>query len=353
MKKRKNPLIALKNKRKKTRSKQLEAAMVVARDTILQLKSQVREKFQVVVDDKNQGGYNKFLNETVEDIIGVVQDELGPDIELTEQEFRMINNTVREKFDDYTQLIETKNQIKLIFAEVKYVHLYDAAKEFYSGTGNGLRTVRFCSRDYDNENQMTNDMILLKQKTGRQNKYFVKSRDLMIKYKINVNEKMEYLSDLDLVLDNDTGNTLYILGSSNIGKSTLLMYLFKKYYNNNKFISTLFSENMINKNYRDFPKLIGLPEFTKLEERYINTQKYINYNIDNHYNFLNMFDDVIDVRYKKLVNKLFLIYRNTNLSTIIYLQYQYLLSKQARSNINTVYLILMTIMQLEQLLKHG
>lgn len=65
-------------------------------------------------------------------------------------------------------------------------------------------------------------------------------------------------------------------------------------------------------------------------------EKFINTNCDNKYNFCNMFDDIINLKDNKLINDLILSFRNSNMSTIISLQYPRLLSKLQRNNINNV-----------------
>ena len=67
-------------------------------------------------------------------------------------------------------------------------------------------------------------------------------------------------------------------------------------------------------------------------------QKYINSNTKNKYKFLNMFDDIIDLKYKKLINNLVLTYRNANISSIMCLQYPFLFSKMNRGNVNNIFI---------------
>lgn len=141
----------------------------------------------------------------------------------------------------------------------------------------------------------------------------------------------------NLPLDNNTGNTLAIFGAGKQGKSTLLMNIYKTYFaSNNDYICTLFSVNSHIKLYKSDKKLLKCKGFTKQSEKYLKMEKYINGHTNNKYKFVNLFDDVIDVKYGKLLNEMILTYRNSNMSTIICLQYPYLLSKSNRANLNGV-----------------
>lgn len=138
-------------------------------------------------------------------------------------------------------------------------------------------------------------------------------------------------------LDENTGNSCVIFGSSKRGKSTLMMHIYKKFYEKNKnFISTLYAGNRQIGMYKKGDKLLVTEGFVKKSENYIKLQKYINSQTNNEYKFLNMFDDIIDGKYKALVNNLILTYRNADISTIMCLQYTYLLSKMNRANVNNI-----------------
>jgi hypothetical protein len=148
---------------------------------------------------------------------------------------------------------------------------------------------------------------------------------------------------LDINFDNLGSNqwTCLVLGSSKRGKSTLIEYLFDKYYDNKKFITTLFSINSQIQLYKPFVNskhAIVCGIFDKRCEKYIELQHYINKKCDNKYNFLNIFDDCLEMQYKKLINNLILTYRNSNMSTILSLQYLYLVPKMIRANANSILL---------------
>jgi len=140
-------------------------------------------------------------------------------------------------------------------------------------------------------------------------------------------------------LDVDTGNTLALFGSSKCGKTTLWTNLYKKVYYNNDYISTLFAGNPQLEEYKEFKKLISTAGFEKLHEQYLEAQHYVNTQTKNKYKFLSIFDDQLELRYSKILNKLLLSWRNSDMSTIICLQAVKILTPASRSNLNNVILM--------------
>lgn len=159
---------------------------------------------------------------------------------------------------------------------------------------------------------------------------------------VQVNEErkipkgIRVLDKLNLKLDKGTGNTTYLLGSSKRGKSSLMMHIFKKYYNKKNFITTLFSINSQIPLYKSSKSLIKIDNFGHDAQRYIKMEQVANKKCKNKYNWANLIDDVIDIRQNTLINNMILTYRNSKISSVICLQYSNLLSKQSRSNINNV-----------------
>ena len=140
----------------------------------------------------------------------------------------------------------------------------------------------------------------------------------------------------DLILDENTGNSLLLIGSSKSGKSHALMGLYDKYYSKPKYISTLFALNPQIEVYKGHKRLIVCDRFGAHEAKYIRAQKYVNVKTKNKYNFVVMIDDFIAIRYSKILNDLILTLRNSNISSMICLQFTKLLSKEARSNVNGI-----------------
>ena len=144
-------------------------------------------------------------------------------------------------------------------------------------------------------------------------------------------------SDVSLRLDKSCGNTTVLYGSSKRGKSTLMMYLMRKYYAYSvapDSINTLFSGNPHLKIYREDPKLLITEGFNSSGEKYIKMQKFINTRTKNRYKFANFFDDILTSKHNSVINSMVLSYRNSNISLVMCLQYLFLLSKQNRANIN-------------------
>ena len=170
-----------------------------------------------------------------------------------------------------------------------------------------------------------------------------------------VKEEIVHHSVLDIKFDERGPKqcTYGLLGSSKSGKSTVLAYIFNKYYNDHspnfekvtdpetnrnkkdKFISCLFSINSHIELYKDFD--IKTSYVNKRTLKIIQIEHAINKATDNHYNFFNAFDDVLTVRDKGLLSELVLTYRNSNMSTAISLQHLKLLTPAMRSNINHIF----------------
>lgn len=152
--------------------------------------------------------------------------------------------------------------------------------------------------------------------------------------------ELEHLPDIELGLDEHTGNTVALLAASKAGKSTILMHLYRKYWAGKDWISCLFSVSGQAPVYQGHPDLIRVCGFPDDGEKLIKLEKLINTKgrKKNKYKFLNMLDDIITAKQSKLLNSLLLVYRNSNMSTCLSLQYPYLMSKQTRANLNHVLL---------------
>jgi hypothetical protein len=146
-------------------------------------------------------------------------------------------------------------------------------------------------------------------------------------------------------LSKKTGSTIVIYGSSKRGKSTLMMKLYKKYFKSKESINTLFSGNPQLKLYKGDTSLLISYGFGAEHAKYIQLQEYLNVATSNHYRFVEMFDDIIDQKHSDILNKLILTYRNSNISSVICLQYMCLLSKQNRASINHTFCFGMNSME--------
>ena len=140
--------------------------------------------------------------------------------------------------------------------------------------------------------------------------------------------------ELDNGSDGD-GSSILILGSGKSGKSHILKEIYNKHFKEKKNqIDLLFSVNIQAKIYSDYPKDRKVNKFDRDCEVLINQLKKVNMETHNKFDYLIMLDDIIDAKYSTLLNNLILTYRNSNFSSIVSLQYPYLLSKGCRSSIN-------------------
>lgn len=204
--------------------------------------------------------------------------------------------------------------------------------------------IRKIRERHKKENREYKEMLLKRKynpespeiKTKHKTAEFEKDKEPKEDIKIMNTPKIESENSINLLLDQGTGNTTVLFGSSKKGKSTLMMDLYRKLYKNNKYITSLFATNAHIKVYEEDENLLKCNVFNKQSEKYIKLQKYINSRTQNKYNFVNMFDDVINTKHKGLINDLIMTYRNSNISTMMCLQYGYLLSKMNRANVNNV-----------------
>jgi hypothetical protein len=130
------------------------------------------------------------------------------------------------------------------------------------------------------------------------------------------------------------GCSFLLLGSTRSGKSTLINYLFEKYFK--KHISVLMSNSLQSDAYKPLKKHCVTSDLYHAEV--IKAQYQINHDTENHYQFLDIIDDVSHVRYDKQYQRLLTIYRNSRISAIVSAQALTMFDKNCRSNINFVLL---------------
>lgn len=228
---------------------------------------------------------------------------------------------------------------------MKRIQVYDCKK--YDDSGDGRVTIEIITKDRDPKD-IKNEIKTIRERFKNQNIAFRQKNKPKSKRVTKVlNDKQTHLNTqlpkiinkIDLELDDNTGNTTVILASSKSGKSTLLMHLYNKYYNDKDFITTLFSISCHIPIYKDKKKrLIKICRFDKDGIQLIKSLRLMNHKCKNKYDFCCIFDDIIDVRYSNVINNLILTYRNSNISSIISLQYANLLSKASRGSVNNIIL---------------
>ncbi len=218
----------------------------------------------------------------------------------------------------------------------KKVTLFDTEKNMR--TGRGMTTVNI------KINGLTEDEIKEEIKIIREDQK-LKNREFKInnkngittgpKFKIKL-PKVKVLKTLKLQLDKNTGNTTAILGSSKTGKTTVMMHIFEKFYNKPKFINSLFSRSPQILLYKGRKNLLKGQGFGIIGNDYIELQSFINTHCNNKYPFINFFDDILDMRFNKILRDLVLTLRNSNLSFVGAMQATKLLSKDIRGNVNNI-----------------
>lgn len=221
----------------------------------------------------------------------------------------------------------------------KSVQFYDAEKRFNTGNGNYCKTFKI--NDYD-PGELEDLILELKYKQKEKNLNFKKNKKIKNPIRDPNSHadvsciNPEVSKNFNIKIDPGTGNTTILIGSSKKGKTTLIMYLYRKYYNSKKIISFLFAPHVHSKAYKSNNNLLKCSEFNKQCEKLIRLQKYINSKCENKYEFMNILDDTLNIRYNGLLNDMILTYRNSNISSIISLQYSNLFSKAIRSNANNI-----------------
>ncbi len=143
--------------------------------------------------------------------------------------------------------------------------------------------------------------------------------------------EIEYANEPMIHLDENTGNTVMLVGSSKSGKTTVQMALYNKYFT--EYISILFAQNAQMAQYKA-KNLIRSDEYLP---KTIEVARMINKVSKNKFDFLFMFDDMVHLKGEKNIADLFLSLRNSNISSIISLQYLNLMNKACRGSVNTVF----------------
>lgn len=148
--------------------------------------------------------------------------------------------------------------------------------------------------------------------------------------------------------DNKNGVTAAIIGSSGCGKSTLISEVFIKHvYKNPKSCNPRnnYDFNLISV-YTESPNSDALQDLGDdvvifsggLDLDSINYQVMMNMTYGKVFNFVNFIDDCIHIKYIPIIEKLFLIMRNNNLTSLVSLQYSKLIPKNVRTSSYYIFL---------------
>lgn len=137
------------------------------------------------------------------------------------------------------------------------------------------------------------------------------------------------------------GITFAFMGSSGCGKSTVISKVFierifgkaaSKERGDKEYIIEIFTMSAKSDAFKELPKDI-IVDTKGMDEDNINFCYHMNENYDKKYNFFLMLDDVLDIRYKDMIQRMFLTMRNTNISSLVSLQYPRLIPVSIRTSV--------------------
>jgi GTPase SAR1 family protein len=136
------------------------------------------------------------------------------------------------------------------------------------------------------------------------------------------------------VPDGKFGKSFLLCGSTRSGKTTMMNYLYEKYFKKH---ATIVMSNSLNSDAYDHIKkhcvLSDLYHPEMLKEMY-----QINHSTDNHYEFCVILDDLTHIKNDTEYLRLLTIYRNSRISCITSSQGIGMFNKTSRGNINFVIL---------------
>lgn len=140
----------------------------------------------------------------------------------------------------------------------------------------------------------------------------------------------------------DNGVTFALVGSSGAGKSTLLRKVFiDDVYGPRRdkdYIISIFTESPHCDAFEGLSKEVKVCG-CGVSEDIINAMKEQNRHFDKVYNFVNLLDDCIHLRHMAQVEKMFLIDRNSNLTSAVSLQWANLIPKSIRTSVYYVFIM--------------
>lgn len=175
------------------------------------------------------------------------------------------------------------------------------------------------------------DTFISVEKPKSVEKTVVKLGDLLLQAKKEMQNK-----------DSNNGVTFALIGSSGSGKSTMLRKVFlDDIYGQRKdkdYIVTIFTESEDSDAFVKLPKDV-LIDGSGVDQDLIHFCYKTNIEYQKRFNFLILLDDCIHIRYKQMIEKMFLVMRNTNISSIVSLQYPKLIPISIRTSVYFTFLM--------------
>jgi len=154
------------------------------------------------------------------------------------------------------------------------------------------------------------------------------------------NQSQYNVSEFKFSVDDYSGQSIMMIGSTRSGKSTCLDYIMENYYfkKENNFINVLFSNSLQAPAYDNFRDRKNTATSLLYQPKIIKECYDINTNTKNHYRFNMILDDIVDKKFDKELMKLLTIYRNSRISCIICSQAVQIMNSVGRTNINHIFL---------------
>ncbi len=155
----------------------------------------------------------------------------------------------------------------------------------------------------------------------------------------NINKEVDIMpkSSMFKPLEAGGGQTTLIFGKSFSGKSTLLVDNLNKLKRDDYFKIIIFSESINSEPFKKLDRRLPILIYDRFVPSVVALVKNINDVTKNKYRFLIVFDDVLNVR-NNIINKMFCIFRNSNISTVILTQYTKLITPASRNNCHHIYI---------------
>lgn len=135
----------------------------------------------------------------------------------------------------------------------------------------------------------------------------------------------------------NNGVTYALIGSSGCGKSTLIRkvfidYLYDGELADKEYIVLVYTLSKTSDALQGLSKNI-LIDGNGVDVDHINNDYKTNQAYDKIYNYVNILDDCIHIRHEKMIEQMFLIMRNSNITSVVSLQYGKLIPPSIRTSV--------------------